>query len=262
MLARCGKRLPGDDMIRCAIIVGLAAGVVMFGGSDARAATSAVELNPFEKSIDQGVVDPAPAPRPARSGDMERPPTGNPLWAVPLRSLSATRERPIFSPSRRPPAPAIVAAPYTPPARPPAPKPVEPDHPLLSLVGTIVGGGGGIGVFVDQATKSVVRLRTGQGHDGWILRTVQGRDATFDKDRQTAKLSLPAPGGEQSAAAPPGFPMPIGQPGLPTPAPAGSGTWLDGDGQLIAPPPRSMFPGIGGMPAPAPTPAVAVTREP
>src|SRR5215831_17659551 len=35
---------------------------------------------------------------------------GNPLWAVPLADLSATRERPIFSPSRRPPARPAVAA--------------------------------------------------------------------------------------------------------------------------------------------------------
>jgi hypothetical protein len=33
-------------------------------------------------------------------------PSGNPLWAIPLKELSATRERPIFSPSRRAPAPA------------------------------------------------------------------------------------------------------------------------------------------------------------
>src|SRR5258708_33146709 len=35
--------------------------------------------------------------------------TGNPLWAVPLDALSMTRERPLFSPSRRPPPPVVVA---------------------------------------------------------------------------------------------------------------------------------------------------------
>src|SRR5436309_11189786 len=30
---------------------------------------------------------------------------GNPLWRISLQSLSATRERPIFLPSRRPPSP-------------------------------------------------------------------------------------------------------------------------------------------------------------
>jgi general secretion pathway protein N len=147
----------------------------------------------------------------------------NPLWAVPLSALSATREHPIFSPSRRPPAPPAVAAVNVP--APPPPKPVEPDRPLFTLVGTIVGGRGGIGVFLDQA-RNVVRLKTGQDHDGWTLRAVRGREATFDKDRRTATLSLPAPGTERPQAA-----LPVG-------APMG-GTWMDGDGQMIAPPKKA-----------------------
>src|SRR5262245_1587560 len=65
----------------------------------------------------------------------------NPLWAVTLTSLSVTRERPIFSPSRRPPQPPAIAAP--PPAKPPPPPPpakaAEPERPSLTLVGTIAG---------------------------------------------------------------------------------------------------------------------------
>src|SRR6202167_5277676 len=38
-----------------------------------------------------------------------RTPSANPLWGVPLNQLSGTRDRPIFSPSRRPP-PAAAAA--------------------------------------------------------------------------------------------------------------------------------------------------------
>src|SRR3954467_6929548 len=45
-------------------------------------------------------------------------PMGNPLWGISLNALTATRERPIFSPSRRPPAPTppalVVAAPLLP----------------------------------------------------------------------------------------------------------------------------------------------------
>jgi general secretion pathway protein N len=120
---------------------------------------------------------------------------GNPLWAVPLSSLTLTRERPLFSSSRRPPAPPAVAAPVvqTRPA-PPPPKPREPERPRLSLVGT-VGGEEGIAVFVDQATQAIVRLRTGEGHDGWVLRTVGGREVTLQNDRDTAILTLPRPDG-------------------------------------------------------------------
>ena len=49
------------------------------------------------------------------SAPVELPPIGNPLWAIPSCSkLSATRDRPLFSASRRPP---------TPPAAPAAPEP-------------------------------------------------------------------------------------------------------------------------------------------
>jgi general secretion pathway protein N len=149
---------------------------------------------------------------------------GNPLWAVPLRLLTETRERPLFSPSRRPP-PAVVAAPAVAPARAAA-RPAEPDHPLLTLVGTVVGTREGIGIFIDQSSKNVIRLRTGQGHDGWSLRAVHQRDAVFERRAREAILALPAPDSvDQSATN-----AVNSRTALP------SGTWMDGDGQMISPP--------------------------
>src|SRR5262245_7427318 len=58
-----------------------------------------------------------------------RPSGGNPLWQIPVTSLSTTRERPIFSPSRRP--PPTVNAPIA-PSKPLAV--AGPDRPPLSLV--------------------------------------------------------------------------------------------------------------------------------
>jgi general secretion pathway protein N len=151
-------------------------------------------------------VDPGlrPEPRPP-SLDLEAPSApaktapvlraGNPLWAVPLSSLTATRERPLFSASRRPPPAPVAAVPVVQAVRaPPPPRPREPERPRLLLVGT-VGGEDGIAVFVDQATQAVVRLRTGEGHDGWVLRTVVGREVTLQNDRDTAILTLPRPDG-------------------------------------------------------------------
>jgi general secretion pathway protein N len=120
-------------------------------------------------------------------------PTGNPLWAVPLSTLSATRERPIFSPSRRPPPAVVVGTPYVAPAAPPPPKPSGPVHPQLALVGTVASEAEGIGVFVDQATNGIIRLRMGEGHAGWILREVRPREVVLENDRQTEVLRLPAP---------------------------------------------------------------------
>jgi general secretion pathway protein N len=77
---------------------------------------------------------------------------------------------------------------------PPPPPPREPDRPRLALVGT-VGGEEGIAVFVDQSTQAIVRLRTGEGHEGWILRSVGGREVTLQRKHDTAILALPAPTG-------------------------------------------------------------------
>jgi hypothetical protein len=141
----------------------------------------------------------APQPAAPQSATREQAVSGNPLWAIPLTSLSTTRERPIFSPSRRPPEPAAVVAAYVPPAKPPPEPPAEPNHPLLTLVGTIVGPLQGIGVFLDQVTQGTVRLRTGQAHAGWVLQSVRVREASFEKDQRVATLALPPPNAEQPA---------------------------------------------------------------
>jgi general secretion pathway protein N len=123
----------------------------------------------------------------------EREPRGNPLWAIPLRSLTATRERPLFTPSRRPPPPAVAGPPPA-EAPPPAPPPTGPDRPLLTLVGAISGETEGIAIFLDETTRDIVRLRTGESHpSGWTLRSVKGREVALVKNEQTVILALPAP---------------------------------------------------------------------
>jgi general secretion pathway protein N len=152
---------------------------------------------------------------PAQQSPSERPRelSGNPLWAIPLSSLSVTRDRPLFTPSRRPPAPAAVAAP-PPSARIAAPPPpAEPERPQLTLVGAVAAESGGIAIFIDQTTNDVVRLKTGDSHSGWKLRSVKGREAEFQKNSETLTLALPAPG----ALAPSG-PPPIPAPGARPPA--------------------------------------------
>jgi hypothetical protein len=114
----------------------------------------------------------------------------NPLLAAGLRDMSATRERPLFSPSRRPPPePSASAEPAPTPAAPA--KPVEPERPQLSLIGTVTGDNDAFGVFLDQATNQAIKLRRGQDHDGWILSDVRRRDVVLRKDNDTAVLALP-----------------------------------------------------------------------
>jgi hypothetical protein len=148
------------------------------------------------------VWEPSAAPAPViivRPPEALQPPapertlSPNPLWEIPLASLSTTRERPIFSPSRRPPPRVVAAAPPV-QAPPPPPKLPRAERPQLSLVGTVGGGEESFAIFVDQATKAALRLRIGEDHQGWKLRAVQGREATLERDQQTTILSLPQPG--------------------------------------------------------------------
>lgn len=208
----------------------------------ALAATSPPGLAP-ESALNPGALDPT-VDRPAVPVARDRGPSGNPLWGIPLRVLTATRERPLFSPSRRPPAPPVVAAPAAAPRPVAAPKPPEPERPPLTIVGTIVGDSESMAVFVEEGSNNVIRIRAGQDHDGWVLRSVHGREAFFEKDERKATLALPAPGATPSSTGVPGQPMLAGtsvpvQPTLPAPAaraPQAGNTWVDGDGNLIAPP--------------------------
>jgi len=175
---------------RAIVSLGLAASIIFCGMMAARMLLAATP-----GSFDAAPADVAPSTvkitpdviKPPTNVVQEGEPKGNPLWAIPLGSLSATRERPIFTPSRRPPA-SVVAAPS--PVEPAKPPPVAPERPQLTLVGTVIGDATSIAVFVRTMTKDTVRLRMGEGHDGWILRSVKGREATLQKDSETAVLGL------------------------------------------------------------------------
>jgi general secretion pathway protein N len=119
-------------------------------------------------------------------------PLGNPLWAIPVGSLTATLERPIFDPSRRPAA-----------AKEPAAVPVEetaslppvsdPPGPPLVLLGAVANERKSVAIFRDQTTKDIVRLKIGDSHSGWTLRRVNGREATFNRGRETSLVQIEIP---------------------------------------------------------------------
>ena len=186
---------------------GLAA--LIIGGLPARSANTPNALDLPPSNVMPAPVDMSPnAPQRA----VQSAPTGNPLWAIPLSALTATRDRPLFLPSRRPPAPAVAGTPVVAAPQSVAPPPAEPEQPPLTLVGAVAGESEGYAVFLDQATNTVIRLKTGQDHSGWVLRSVKGREAILQKDRRTTTLALPAPGAQTVPGVPIATP---GQPVLP-----------------------------------------------
>jgi len=153
--------------------------------------------NPAATVVQVVVAPPAPV-----APVSERVLSNNPLWAMPLAQFPVTRDRPIFSPSRRPPPTAV--APAVLPKMVAIPKPREPERPQLTLVGTIAGDEEGFGIFLDQSTKAVLRLKVGEDFQGWKLRSVQGRETALERDQQVVTLALPQPGvGQVTSEVPP-----------------------------------------------------------
>jgi len=119
--------------------------------------------------------------------------------AIPLSQLSMTRDRPIFSATRRPPAPAALPV-FAKPVE--AAKPMQPETPPLILVGTVAGEDSGIAVFVEPSGENSVRLRLKESHQGWTLQSIQGREVTLLKDHKSSVLALAPPGGNSEPARP------------------------------------------------------------
>lgn len=211
------------------LFVALLAGVLALGSDRALAvgARGSMDSPPAESRDDLFATkpassDPTPAVLPAPA-TVERPPASppaqralsdNPLWTIPLGRLTASRERPLFAPTRRPPAPAPIAMPA--PIQAAAPPPAEPEKPTLSLLGTIVGREK-IGLFIDSASKSVVRLKAGENHKGWTLRAVERRQVELARGLDITVLDIPSPG--MKAGAVPGGPMLAGPPPVPVAMP-------------------------------------------
>jgi hypothetical protein len=121
------------------------------------------------------------------------PRVGNPVLAIPLQRLSETRERPIFSLSRRPAPTPVGNTPRVTPVVVPLP---EPEQLQLSLIGTVISERIVVGIFMEEATKNVFRLGIGEAHKGWILHFLQSRQAALQKNGRTVEVTLPSPAKE------------------------------------------------------------------
>jgi hypothetical protein len=116
---------------------------------------------------------------------------GNPFLAIPLRALSATRDRPLFSKSRRPAPAAAIPSPQQPI---PAVQHVAPEAPPLILLGTIIGDKSRIGVFLNETLQTAKTIHEGEGASGWTLLSLHPRSAILVREGRIVTLEFPAPG--------------------------------------------------------------------
>lgn len=208
---------------------------LMLTGSAGAAVESLPVADPSEVVVSkQARAEPGGVAAASRPSQVLR---GNPLAGISLGSLNETRARPLFSLSRRPPPP--VAAAVEPKAPPPPPPPPEPEKPELSLVGTVTGTDTGIGLFRDAAGKNV-QLKTGDYHQGWILRAVQRHQVMFGNGTRVAVLTLPPPDARKTAIGLGGTPvaaLPFPSKAEPPPSGAGKPPGMTGGDRPQPPPP-------------------------
>ena len=169
--------------LRCLILAGLTkfyslGGATSQQGHSLNAAAIEIQTTPHvaDATIGESISD-----VPGKNARQDSIGRGNPLWSIALASLTAERERPIFSATRRAPPPVIKPISVQAPAA---------AQPPLALVGAIAGENDGIAIFLDGTTKGVIRLKTGESHAGWILQSVKPREAIFQKGQKSAILML------------------------------------------------------------------------
>jgi hypothetical protein len=188
-----------------------------------------------------------PQPRPQVQAHAPATPTAglaSPLAVHPLDRLSATRERPLFSPSRRAPAP-----PPAPIIGPPPPPPPPPEPPNVTLVGIVMEAEEARAI-VRSGPNEVRRVRIGDDIGGWKVAQIEGRRLVLKLDSRVATFSMfsghrnPAPGAARRAA--PGAAPGAAPRAAPQPAPKPARHVADADNQPQTSPPPIV---------PAPTPA-------
>jgi general secretion pathway protein N len=106
----------------------------------------------------------------------------NPLAAQSLERLSATVDRPLFSPSRRPPPRPVAQAPA-----PPAPPAPPPD---LVLTGIVMDGESARAVVRLGAEKKILHAQIGDDIGGWKVSQIEGRKLVLSLDGRFATFTL------------------------------------------------------------------------
>jgi general secretion pathway protein N len=103
----------------------------------------------------------------------------SPLAAYPLDRLSATRQRPLFSPGRRP------------PTQPPAPiVAAAPPPPNLILVGTIMDADDARAVVGVGTAEKTRRVRIGDDIGGWKVTQIEEQKLVLSLDDRSATFTL------------------------------------------------------------------------
>ena len=108
-----------------------------------------------------------------------RPPIPLAASIARLESLSATRDRPVFAPTRRPPSQAAQAA-----------GPQAADAVSIELIGTLTGPGGRHALLRVRETQVGVWVGVGESTEGWRVASIAKDSVIVEAAGQSLELTL------------------------------------------------------------------------
>jgi hypothetical protein len=111
----------------------------------------------------------------------------NPIVAQSIDSLSATRERPLFSPTRRPPVrPAAAPAPLVRRADPAPP----PSPPGVVLLGVVIGADTARAFVRSEPPDKTLRVGIGDDIGGWKVSQIERRELVLSLGERSATFKI------------------------------------------------------------------------
>jgi general secretion pathway protein N len=120
-------------------------------------------------------------PAPHTESPRDSAPPVSPLAALPLERMSNTRDRPLFSPTRRPPPPPPVVAVAPPPPLPP---------PDVALLGVVMDGEDARAVVRTGPAAKILRVGIGDDIGGWKVGQIEARQLVLLLDGRTATFTM------------------------------------------------------------------------
>jgi general secretion pathway protein N len=111
----------------------------------------------------------------------------NPLAAESLDQLSTTRQRPLFSPTRRPvpPPPPPVSIPRIVSVSPPPSPP-----PSVMLFGIVSDASGYLAILRPSTTEKITRVKLGDEISGWRVTEIEPRRLVLSHDSRSTAFTL------------------------------------------------------------------------
>jgi len=137
----------------------------------------------------------------------------NPLSGLDLGRFAATRDFPLFTPSRTPPSVDTPVEPEVAVVVPEAPVYTTPEPPPFKLIGIVVSGSEQVALLADESTGEIHRFGAGDGYEGWIMQIVDARTVQFQNADLNHTLTMfeefeaPSMGAYDEVWNPDGYPV-------------------------------------------------------